>query len=83
MAISFAKSFKRYKFVYLFCNVLFYAEFLQSSEKQIEAMCGKDVSVRAVPFGASLIRMVLNHHVTAEMVDLALQKTTLVIQEYN
>lgn len=67
----------------LYISALVHYFFLQSSEDQIKALGGKDVSVRAVPFEARLIRMVLNHHVTSEMVDLALQKIALVIQEYN
>ena len=81
-ANQFCKELQEVKSIYLSVKLSFHIMFLQSTEKQIEALGGNDVSVRAVPFGPRLVRMVLNHHVTSEMIDSALQKIALVIQEY-
>ncbi|CAB3383584.1 Hypothetical predicted protein [Cloeon dipterum] len=60
----------------------FCAKLQENTDDQLTALGGKGVCVKAVPFGASLIRFVVNHHITPEMIELALQKITLVVNEY-
>ncbi|XP_059470598.1 uncharacterized protein LOC132193750 [Neocloeon triangulifer] len=61
----------------------FCAKLQETTDEQLSALGGKDICVKAVPFEAQLIRLVINHHITAEMVDLALQKIAVVMKEYN